>query len=151
MVFSYVKRLLIYLSSWSSLLPGHAWFFVIVRRYYKWGMRQEAARATQWRLRKPDLLWCMDTHPIITQEVLCFFFVFLILLLKENVIPIMSFRLTSTHVWLSLSFSLSLVYPFLSARRCSPYVATEARHIQAWLNRPVRWDGGALKRETIIE
>ncbi len=70
-------------------------------------MQQRTAHPTHRCPRKPDLLWCMDTHPIIRAGVLCLFF----FLLEENVIPIMIFPLTSTPLWLSAS----LLSSFLSA------------------------------------
>lgn len=89
-------------------------------------MQQRRAHTTHRCLRKPDLLWCMDTHPIIRPGVL--FYLFIYLLLEENVIPIMIFPLTSTPLWLPPSLPPSSPP---SSLLCNPYVASEAKQIQA--------------------
>lgn len=86
-------------------------------------MQQRTAHSTQRCPRKPDLLWCMDTHPIIRPGPLLYFFFFFPF--EENVIPIMIFPLTSTPLWLCYLHPSPPPSPLLYP----PYATTEARQV----------------------
>lgn len=87
-------------------------------------MQQRTAHSTHRYPRKPDLLWCMDTHPIIRPGPLLWFFIYFFPF-EENVIPIMIFPLTSTPLWLFYLHPSPPPSPLLYP----PYATTEARQV----------------------